>query len=138
MCIIKNVMSCKYKFTKIWRVLKLWKKLNTQFKMFLQGNQLQEPQECYQTVMISSTRISRYCKDILRRITYQSISLIKVDTKVFTKYLKTNSEVYKRDNKDTFISIIKYQINVWNQSMWYAILTKEKYFKLYNHLNRCR
>ena len=110
----------------------------TQFKMFLQGNQLQEPQECYQTVMISSTRISRYCKDILRRITYQSISLIKVDTKVFTKYLKTNSEVYKRDNKDTFISIIKYQINVWNQSMWYAILTKEKYFKLYNHLNRCR
>ena len=110
----------------------------TQFKMFLQGNQLQEPQECYQTVMISSTRISRYCKDILRRITYQSISLIKVDTKVFTKYLKTNSEVYKRDNKDTFISIIKYQINVWNQSMWYAIFTKEKYFKLYNHLNRCR
>ena len=80
--------------------------------MFLQGTQLQEPQECYQTVMISSTRISRYCKDILRRITYQSISLIKVDTKVFTKYMKTNSEVYKRDNKDTFISIIKYQINV--------------------------
>ena len=67
------------------------------------------PQGFYQTFKISSMRISRYSKDILRRKTYQTISFIKNRYKNLTKYLNTNSETYKRDNKDKFTSKIKHQ-----------------------------